>query len=118
MRPVEFWEAALRDERDVLLVSESRSGSVAAYALLTVHDTPDIPNVVPRRLGILEDLVVHPDHRRSGHAKRLLERVDCEARSQGAASIELRVWAFNEAALKLYQSEGYTDLQRRLSKRL
>src|SRR4051812_43929715 len=86
MRPVEFWEAALHDERDVLLVSESRAGTVVAYALLTIHDTPDIPNVVPRRLGILEDLVVHPDHRRLGHAKRLLERVDREARAQGAAS--------------------------------
>ena len=55
------------------------------------------------RLGI----AVHPGFRRQGHAEALMAHLHDEAARRGAAKVELRVLADNEAAISLYRSLGY-----------
>lgn len=46
-------------------------------------------------------------HRRLGHARRALEAGHAVARAEGAASIGLNVFGYNDGARELYESLGY-----------
>ncbi len=55
----------------------------------------------------LADLAVAPGHRRSGHARRLLDDLERESRQRGARTIWLEVRASNVAAIRLYERHGF-----------
>ncbi len=50
---------------------------------------------------------VHPEHRRRGLGRRLIEAMEAWALSHGIVKIELRVWSNNIPALGLYNAVGY-----------
>lgn len=54
-------------------------------------------------------LAVHPNHRRAGHGAELVTRFLHQAADHGARSAFLEVAADNQAAIKLYQSSGFTQ---------
>lgn len=58
-------------------------------------------------LGHIKDLAVHPDRRRAGVGRQLLERAVCTLRSTGVGSIKLEVREQNAAAIRLYRSAGF-----------
>lgn len=53
------------------------------------------------------NLVTHPEHRRQGHARRLLARLFACAGARGIARVTLDVRRGNSAALALYRSAGF-----------
>ncbi|RLM52117.1 MULTISPECIES: GNAT family N-acetyltransferase [unclassified Halorubrum] len=59
------------------------------------------------RVGEIDWLHVHPDHRGSGIGSALLERVESALRSADVDRIEARVLADNEAGTEFYEREGY-----------
>jgi len=59
------------------------------------------------RVGEVDWLHVHPDHRGSGIGSALLERVEAALRSADVDRIEARVLADNEAGTEFYEQEGY-----------
>jgi len=61
----------------------------------------------------LTNLAVHPDHRRRGIAKALLEKLMDWARNAGVVSMTLEVRESNEIARNLYRSMGFFDAGRR-----
>lgn len=58
-------------------------------------------------------LASHPQARRRGRARALLERAHAAAAERGAARIFLEVAADNVAAIALYRSAGYAETGRR-----
>ena len=63
----------------------------------------------------IERLVVSPDFRRQGMARRLLLAAEDLARDSGKASVGLHVSGNNLAALRLYEGEGYEEVSRQRS---
>ena len=63
----------------------------------------------------IERLVVSPDFRRQGMARRLLLAAEDLARGSGKASVGLHVSGNNLAALRLYEGEGYEEVSRQRS---
>jgi ribosomal protein S18 acetylase RimI-like enzyme len=63
----------------------------------------------------IERLVVSPDFRRQGMARRLLSAAEDLARDTGKASVSLHVSGSNLAALRLYEGEGYEEISRQRS---
>jgi len=63
----------------------------------------------------IERLVVSPDFRRQGMARRLLLAAEDLARDAGKASVGLHVSSNNLAALRLYEGEGYGEVSRQRS---
>jgi ribosomal protein S18 acetylase RimI-like enzyme len=59
------------------------------------------------RVGEIDWLHVHPDHRESGIGSALLERVESELRAADVDRIEARVLVDNEAGTAFYEREGY-----------
>jgi ribosomal protein S18 acetylase RimI-like enzyme len=52
-------------------------------------------------------IIIVPEYRRRGIAKKTLELLKTEARSLGASSIGLHVFGFNEGAIELYKQAGF-----------
>jgi GNAT superfamily N-acetyltransferase len=82
-------------------------GAVAAYAVTfatysTFRGKPSL---------FLEDLFVHPDHRRHGVASAVLARLRAEAETRGCGRFEWFVLDWNEDAQKLYAGVGATPLK-------
>ena len=57
----------------------------------------------------IQNVAVHPVHRRQGLGRRLLMRALEEGRVRGAASALLEVRRSNEAAQSLYRAVGFLD---------
>ncbi|NYZ11904.1 GNAT family N-acetyltransferase [Azospirillum sp. RWY-5-1] len=58
----------------------------------------------------LSAIAVHRDHRRAGHALRLLDWAYGRARTGGFSRMSLHVWADNLAARRLYEAQGFAEL--------
>jgi len=56
------------------------------------------------------NLAVHPDARRGGTGRALVQRVLDDAATHRAASVSLEVGHRNEAASALYRSMGFTEI--------
>ena len=63
----------------------------------------------------IERLVVSPDFRRQGMARRLLSAAEDLARDAGKATVGLHVSGNNLAACRLYEGEGYEEVSRQRS---
>jgi GNAT superfamily N-acetyltransferase len=107
----------LADEDHGLFVAEL-GGRVAGFLHLVAHDTPPIPILVPRRLVMVDDLVVRRDLRRGGIGRALMEWAESWAREQGADELELNVFEFNAGAIAFYRHLGYGTRTRRMCKGL
>ncbi|WP_280537044.1 GNAT family N-acetyltransferase [Halopenitus sp. POP-27] len=59
------------------------------------------------RVGEIDWLHVHPDHRGAGIGHRLLARVEETLRDRDVDRIEGRVLAANESGTRFYEEEGY-----------
>jgi ribosomal protein S18 acetylase RimI-like enzyme len=60
----------------------------------------------------LEELYVVPERRREGHGRTLMETALDVARERGATSMELGTAVDDQAARALYESLGFTNLEK------
>ena len=96
-----YIQGLLADEDHGLFVAEV-GGRLAGFLHVMAHDTPPIPILVPRRLAVVDNLVVRRDLRRAGIGRALMERAEQWARRQGATEIDLTVFEFNAAAFAFF----------------
>ena len=59
------------------------------------------------------NLAVHPEARRSGAGRALVQRILDDAAAHRAVSVTLEVRPENAAALALYRAMGFTEIGRR-----
>jgi len=108
-------EQRLLDPRSGCFVAElTSSGARAVAGFVRVLDvqTPDGGVLLPRRYGLVDELVVAEPFRRQGLAQKLLDSAEAWAGQRGIAALEVVVWAFNRAAAELYEKHGYAPFRR------
>jgi ribosomal-protein-alanine N-acetyltransferase len=81
---------------DVLKAREPRAKVAAFVNYWLVRDEVHVLNVA-----------THPDHRRQGHAARLLEHVIAFAHREKCRYVTLEVRRSNQAAIRLYRKYGF-----------
>jgi ribosomal protein S18 acetylase RimI-like enzyme len=76
------------------------------------------PRTLPIHVGYIRRVVVHPDYRRQGVARRLMEAVIAFAKTQDVHVLDLHVFAKNSGAILLYESLGFQEQHREIYYRL
>ncbi len=107
----------IEDPMALLLVAEHR-GQLVGFLNATVRDAADIPLLVPRRYAFVENIVVKEGFRRRGVGEALMAEAQRWAEAQGASTMELNVYEFNQTAQAFYRRLGYETLTRRMRRRL
>ncbi len=87
-------------------------GPLAGFVWLAIERKPSGVS------GFVYDLEIKQEYRRQGHASRALAALEILARAQGATSLGLHVFAFNEGAQALYRRLGYQVVSLNLRKPL
>jgi ribosomal protein S18 acetylase RimI-like enzyme len=95
-------------------IDEQLAGLVCVF----IRQPLEVPILVPRRYAVIDSLVVKDAFRRAGLGRALMERAQQWAVAQGADSVELNVWEFNQGAIAFYRTLGYQTASRRMSQRL
>ena len=93
----ELLELDLAGVREGRTIAAIDNGVVVGFATYS-HDCERVE---------LEDLFVDPDHRRRGHARRLVEAVVETARGVGAVRVEVTA---NEHASAFYDAAGFVQV--------
>lgn len=103
----EAWaRQAIAGGRAQILLAEVDGVSVG-YAVFMDEQRVDNAFAFERRWREVEQLGVHPDHRRRGVGRALLEHIVASARAAGIPAVELNTWAFNEAAHAAFERSGF-----------
>ena len=83
-----------------------------------IYETPENLVCKARKVAYIEDLVTLPEYRSQGVAAKLISKSRKQAIDEGAESLELCVWNFNEKALKLYEKLGMQVQYYRMEEKL
>jgi ribosomal-protein-alanine N-acetyltransferase len=85
----------------IVLLAETEDGLLAGFIL--VH----LERYARSVRGYVLTLDVATAFRRTGLASQLMERAEEQAASAGAATMQLEVYAENDAAIRFYETRGY-----------
>ena len=79
------------------LLTDPADGTVVAYGgmLITVDE------------GQITNIAVHPDHRRRGAGRLLMDAIEADARRRAFNLLSLEVRVSNEPAIALYRAYGF-----------
>ena len=102
-----FLKARLTNEEAFVFIARDEDGAAAGFTLLY----PMFSSVRQKRVYILNDLFVHPDHRRKGVGALLLDRAVQFGKEQGAAGLQLETEVTNIKAQGLYEKEGWSRVE-------
>lgn len=101
----EYYLTMLSDSTVLLALDGERA---AGFCVFQIRPSYSNPLIISRKMAFMGDLCVHSDYRRQGIGKQLFE-VACQmSKDDGAATLELMVWSFNENAVRFYEELGMT----------
>lgn len=70
--------------------------------------------LIPSKFAYIDDFCVKSIYQKKGIGRLLFNHVVDYAKTEGASSIQLTVWEFNENAIKFYESLGMSTRNRRM----
>jgi ribosomal protein S18 acetylase RimI-like enzyme len=85
---------------DVLVVVAEQGGEMRGFVIYEIDDRKEFSS------AYVATLDVHPEYRRLGIAKALMDEADGLAMLAGVNHIRLHVFAGNEAAIRFYEGRG------------
>lgn len=103
--PLEYFNGILNDTTafNYVYVEDNK---ILGLLMATKKNNRAIPISKKRTIYFIEDIVVDKNSRRKGIGKKLYYFLKEQASKEKIDAIELNVWAFNESAIKFYESLG------------
>jgi ribosomal protein S18 acetylase RimI-like enzyme len=98
-------------------VAEEQDQAIG-FVHVIVRDSPPITVFVQRRYAVLDSAVVGTGYQGKGVGRKLMETAHEWALGEGAESVELNVYEFNQSAITFYERLGYKKLSRKMRKSL
>ena len=109
-----FQELLLLPEVGFFIAEEQ--GQIIGFVHIIIRDSPPIAVFVQRCFAVVDSLVVGMDYQGKGVGRKLMETAHEWALAEGAESVELNVYEFNEDAIAFYERLGYEPLSRKMRK--
>ena len=97
-------------EQDIIV--NERDGEIAGFAVLHHFHMPDSPFMKEREYLDIEEFCVDESWRRQGVGTELIAYIRNYSLEHAIHRIELSVWTFNDAAIKLYESMGFKTFRK------
>ena len=98
-------QTLLREKDRPIFIAEE-AGQVLGYGFCILEKTENNPVLNDHFSCYIDDLCVDETIRGRGIGKAIYRHIAAFARELGCDSITLNVWAFNEGAMKFYESLG------------
>jgi ribosomal protein S18 acetylase RimI-like enzyme len=117
LRDSAHWAASLAQPTATIFVAELAPGRLAGFVTVAVQDEAH-SLLQPMRIGRIGTVGVTAEWRGHGMGRALMQQAQAWAQARGATELRLHVWAFNEAARRLYEELGYELRQFTLAKPL
>ncbi len=93
-------------------------GAAVGFVNVGLRESLPLEILAPRIFAVIDNIGVSARFRKAGIGQALMERAERWAGEHGASSVELNVFEFNQGAIAFYERLGYSDLSRKMSKRL
>ena len=100
----EFFESLISNHEIISILMEENHRIVGACFVSMLNKS----GMVQMKTAYVDELVVDEPYRRQGIGTALLVEAEKRAKKLGAKRLDLMVWSFNEAALKVYVAYGMT----------
>ena len=101
-------ENKIADDGEIIFVAVDENDYVLGYTMSAIHITKNEGIVIGHKKMYVDDVCVDSAYRHLGIGKLLMEATKQKAIDENCHICELNVWAFNESAIKFYESCGMT----------
>ncbi len=118
VRQAEAFAREMGEPHVGVLVAQATGGELVGFVQLFELQTPEGRPLRVRRYCLMDALGVAVAHRRQGVGQALMRAGEGWAKARGLESLEVTVWAFNDAARSAYEQQGFTTLRQYLRKPL
>lgn len=102
------------DNTKVFVVENLDNTELAGYSVVKIMDMQSISILVQNKFAFIDNFCVRSDYKRNGIGKLLFKHTVDYAKSEGATSLQLGVWEFNEDAINFYEKMGMATRNRRM----
>ena len=105
---IESVEKKIADGKDIIFVAVDENDYVLGYTISKIYTTDNDGIIIGHKKMYIDDVCVDNQYRKHGIGRLLMAATRQKAVDEGCTICELNVWAFNEDAVKFYESCGMT----------
>jgi len=102
------WFKQLLVQSAVKIWIAEEASTPIGYVVAMMRELPENPFCPARRWCEVDAIAVHPNHRRQGVARSLVEACVDYAAAEGVQQVEASSWSFNETAHHMFESLGFS----------
>jgi ribosomal protein S18 acetylase RimI-like enzyme len=113
----DYYSCLLKDENAKVILAVEE-GKTVGYSIFEIKSTPNISNLVYRKIIYIDDICVDEGYSGKGIGEKLFNHIAEYGKSVGAHSLELSVWEFNRSAIEFYNKMGMNTKNRRMEIKL
>lgn len=104
-RPDDYYAERILADRTAEVIGALEGDTLVGFAVF--FDLPEL--ITGLRIGQLDDIYVHPDHRNKGIGRRMIESLVTEGQSRGWMHLRWLVPGKNAPAVALYEKIAEPD---------
>ncbi len=101
-------EKKIKNKEEIIFVAVDENDYVLGYTISKIYTTKDDGIIIGHKKMYIDDVCVDSNYRKHGIGKLLMAATKQKGVDEGCHICELNVWAFNENAVKFYESCGMT----------
>ena len=113
---VEYFDSLINDDNGLNFVVED-GDKIVGCVLANYKPASKVPIIKTRKVIYIDSIVVDSAHQHQGIGKQLFLHLEKIAKANNVDSIELNVLAFNDSAIKFYESLGMNTQSYKFEKR-
>jgi ribosomal protein S18 acetylase RimI-like enzyme len=104
-RPDEYYAERILADKTAEVIGAESGGELIGFAVY--FDLPEL--ITGLRIGQLDDIYVHPDHRNKGIGRKMIESLVSEGQNRGWLHLRWLVPSKNTPAVALYEKIAEPD---------
>ena len=104
----------LEEPTSNLFVIENSNQNLIGYGIINLLNTRSLTIMKPSTIAYIDDFCISSSYQHQGYGAQLFDYLKEYAKEQGATSLQLTVWEFNEPAIAFYEKMGMSTRNRRL----